>query len=112
MNTKNLSSRRATMQFVVHVTDATTSEDIDTYLSQAWAYEKPIHLLVNISQCNNISLQKFKSSKKIWDKHILDARKYLKNSTIYVKESWQKVVMRMGIQFMQPEIPVNIVIMK
>jgi len=92
----------------IKITDATTSDHLDTFFSRSWAFNKKIKLEIDATQCKNVSLRKVLSMKKVLDAHRPYSRKYIEDSTILVKSQFTRRLLQVGLSIIRTERPVYI----
>lgn len=90
------------------ITDAMTPDHLDTFFVRSWAFNKKIKLEVDATKCKNISFRKVLSMKKVLDDHRPYSRKYIEDSTIYVKTNFARRVLQAGLIFIRTERPVYV----
>ena len=92
----------------INITDATTPDHLDTFFIRSWAFNKKIKLEIDATQCKNVSLRKVLSMKKVLDEHRQYSRKYIEDSTIYVKTNFAHRILQTGLLFIRTERPVYV----
>ena len=98
------------MKVCIGISDHTTPEYIDSYFTKVWSHKKKLSLIIDTTQCHNISLKKFLTIKRVLNKHRTNSRKYLKHSTIYVSKPLHKTILETGLYFIKSETPTTITI--
>ncbi len=91
------------------ITDTTNPRHIDLFLNSVWGrYNEPVNLELNTTQCNNVSIRRILSMKKVLDHHRPNSRKYVESSTIIVGSQFARRVLQVGLFLVRPEKPVFI----
>ena len=91
------------------ITDNTRPKHIDLFFNSVWGrYDEPVNLELNTVRCNNISLRRILSMKKVLDHHRPNSRKYVESSTIIVGSQIARRVLQVGLFLVRPEKPVFI----
>jgi len=91
------------------ITDNTRPKHIDLFFNSVWGrYDEPVNLELNTVHCNNISLRRILSMKKVLDHHRPNSRKYVESSTIIVGSHFARRVLQVGLFLVRPEKPVFI----
>ena len=90
------------------VTDAMTSDHLDTFFVRTWAFNKKIKLEIDATKCKNVSLRRVLSMKKVLDEHRPYSKKYIEDSTIYVKTNFARRILQVGLLFIRTERPVYV----
>ena len=90
------------------VTDAMTPDHLDTFFVRSWAFNKKIKLEIDATKCKNVSLQRVLSMKKVLDEHRPYSKKYIEDSTIYVKTKFARRILQVGLLFIRTERPVYV----
>lgn len=90
------------------ITDSTSPKNLDTFLNTVWNFNKPVRIELNTVYCNNVSLGRVLSMKKVLDRHRPNSRKYIEYSTIVVGSQIARRILQVGLFLMRPERPVYI----
>lgn len=90
------------------ITDSTSPKNLDTFLNTVWNFNKPVRIELNTVYCNNVSLGRVLSMKKVLDQHRPNSRKYIEYSTIVVGSQIARRILQVGLFLMRPERPVYI----
>ena len=91
------------------ICDSTRPKHIDLFLKSVWGrYDEPVNLELNTVHCNNVSLGRILSMKKVLDHHRPNSRKYVESSTIIVGSQFARRVLQVGLFLVRPEKPVFI----
>ena len=91
------------------ICDSTRPKHIDLFLKSVWGrYNEPVNLELNTVHCNNVSLGRILSMKKVLDHHRPNSRKYVESSTIIVGSQFARRVLQVGLFLVRPEKPVFI----
>ena len=90
------------------VTDAMTPDHLDTFFVRTWAFNKKIKLEIDATKCKNVSLQRVLSMKKVLDEHRPYSKKYIEDSTIYVKTKYARRSVHVAPLFIRKERPVYV----
>ena len=97
-----------TLQYIIKVRDTTTPRDLDSMFTHAWTYKKPVHFVIDVTECKKISLGRVLSMKEVLDHHRPNSRRYVDYSTIFVKSWLAKTVLKLGLSIIRTERPVYI----
>lgn len=92
----------------IGVTDNTDANDFDTYFTNIWKFKKKVKLIIDTSQCSQISLEKVMSLKGVLDKHRSNSREYIDHSVILVKSGLVKRILSTALIFIRTERPVSV----
>lgn len=91
------------------ITDNTKPKHVDMFLNSVWGrYNEPVNLELNTIHCNNVSLRRILSMKKVLDHHRTNSRRYVESSTIIVGSQLTRRVLQVGLFLVRPERPVYI----
>lgn len=91
------------------ITDNTKPKHVDMFLNSVWGrYNEPVNLELNTIHCNNVSLRRILSMKKVLDHHRTNSRRYVESSTIIVGSQLARRVLQVGLFLVRPERPVYI----
>ena len=91
------------------ITDNTKPKHVDMFLNSVWGrYNEPVNLELNTIHCNNVSLRRILSMKKVLDHHRKNSRRYVESSTIIVGSQLARRVLQVGLFLVRPERPVYI----
>lgn len=97
-------SRRLTLS------NNTTAEEVDTFFSNVWkSNTTKTHIIIDTSNCTNISIKKIVSFKHVLDKHRENSRKHIDYSTVVVKNTIVAAIIRTSLCILKTERPVRIV---
>ena len=78
------------------ITDSTKPKHVDLFLNSVWGrYNEPVNLELNTMHCNNVSLRRILSMKKVLDHHRPNSRKYVESSTIIVGSQFARRVFKL-----------------
>ena len=88
------------------VTNQTTPAHLDSFFTQLWKKNNRVKLLIDASQCSNISLRRVMSIKGVLDKHRSNSRENIDFSVIFVKSNFVRNIIRLGLNFIKTERPV------
>ena len=91
------------------ICDSTRPKHLDLFFNSLWGrYDEPINLELNTLYCNNISLSRILSMKKVLDHHRSNSRKYVESSTVIVGSQFARRVLQVGLFLVRPERPVYV----
>ena len=90
------------------ITDSTSPNHLDMFFNTVWNFNKPVRIELNTVHCNNVSLGRVLSMKKVLDRHRPNSRKYIEYSTIVVGSQIARRILQVGLFLMRPERPVYI----
>lgn len=88
------------------ITDSTRPKNLDLFFNTVWNFNEPVSLELNTIHCNDISLRRILSMKKVLDHHRPNSRKYVESSTILVGSNFARRVLQVGLFLVRPERPV------
>jgi hypothetical protein len=88
------------------ITDSTNPKHLDVFLNTLWGFNEPVNIELNTTHCNNVSLKRILSMKKVLDHHRPNSRKYVESSTITVGSHFARKVLQVGLFIVRPERPV------
>ena len=88
------------------ITDSTRPKNLDLFFNSVWNFNEPVSLELNTVHCNDISLRRILSMKKVLDHHRPNSRKYVESSTILVGSNFARRVLQVGLFLVRPERPV------
>ncbi len=88
------------------ITDSTRPKNLDLFFNTVWNFNEPVSLELNTVHCNDISLRRILSMKKVLDHHRPNSRKYVESSTILVGSNFARRVLQVGLFLVRPERPV------
>ncbi len=88
------------------ITDSTRPKSLDLFFNSVWNFNEPVSLELNAIHCNDISLRRILSMKKVLDHHRPNSRKYVESSTILVGSNFARHVLQVGLFLVRPERPV------
>lgn len=91
-----------------YVTNETTPAHLDSFFTQLWEKNERVKLLIDASQCSNVSLRRVFSLKGVLDKHRQDSKKNIEFSVIFVRSRFVRDIVRMGLRFVGTERPVYV----
>ena len=97
-----------TLQYNIKIKDTTTPNDLDSLFTHAWTYNKPVQLVIDVTECKKISLGRILSMKGVLDRHRPNSRKYVDHSIVYVKSRLAKNLLNVGLSIIRTERPVYI----
>lgn len=92
----------------------TTAEEVDIFFSNIWKSNKSntttkTHIIIDTSNCTNISVKKILGFKHVLDKHRESSRKHIDFSTVVVKNTFIAAIIRTSLCILKTERPVRIV---
>ena len=88
------------------ITDSTRPKHLDLFFNSVWNFNEPVSLELNTVYCNDISLRRILSMKKVLDHHRPNSRKYVESSTILVGSNFARRILQVGLFLVRPERPV------
>jgi hypothetical protein len=97
-----------TLQYNIKIRDTTTPQDLDSMFTHAWSYNRPVHFVIDVTECKRLSLRRVLSMKGVLDHHRPNSRKYIDHSTIFVKSRLAKSLLSLGLSIIKTERPVYI----
>lgn len=89
------------------ITDRTTADTLDIYLTDLWKAKSKVHLLIDTTQCD-ISLRKVLSLKTVLNKHRCYSKQYVDHTTLLVKSRMVSSILKTALVILRPERPVHI----
>ena len=90
------------------VTNTTTPGNLDSFFTQLWGKKEKVKLLIDASQCSNISMKRVMSIKSVLDKHRHESRENIEFSVIFVKSRFVRNIIRLGLSIIKSERPVYV----
>jgi len=94
------------------VTNDTTPNHLDSFFTQLWKRNERVKLLIDASQCSNISVRKVLSLKGVLDKHRHESREKIDFSVIFVRSKFVRNIIRLGLCIIKTERPVYVETLK
>ena len=94
------------------VTNQTTPAHLDSFFTQLWEKNNRVKLIIDASQCSNITPKRIMSIKGVLDKHREYSRENIDFSVIFVKSNFVKNIIRLGLNFIKTERPVYVETLK
>lgn len=96
------------MEYAIKIRDSTTPEILDTHFQHVWTFRKPVKFVIDLRECNTVSLGRILSMKGVLDHHRPNSRKYIDYSTILVKSRWTERLLNIGLGIIRTERPVYV----
>jgi hypothetical protein len=96
------------MEYLIKIRDSTTPEILDSHFQHVWTFRKPVKFVIDVRECNTISLGRILSIKGVLDHHRPNSRKYIDYSTILVKSRWTERLLNIGLGIIRTERPVYV----
>ena len=95
----------------VHICNNTTTEEMDAYFDRLWrsVNNAKIHLIIDTTNCDNMTLSKALTMKRVVERHRDHSRRHIDRSTIYVNSRFMRGLIRTALVFMRAERPVHVV---
>lgn len=95
----------------IRITDNTTTDDMDGYFERLWV--KPmsnskIHLIIDTTGCDSITLSKALTMKRVLDKHREQSKQHIDRSTIIVRSRVISGIIKTALVFLKTERPVHV----
>ena len=90
------------------MTDDTTPTDMDRYFTNLWKYKQKLILTFDTSQCDRISFRQIMKLRPVLNKHRVNSRKYIKHTTIIVKNGITCNLLKLALCFIRTENPVYV----
>jgi hypothetical protein len=97
-----------TLQYNIKIRDTTTPQILDSMFTHAWSYKKPVHFMIDLTECKKVSIGRVLSMKEVLDRHRPNSRRYVDHSTVFVKSRLAKSILSMGLSIIRTERPVYI----
>ena len=94
------------------MTNDTSPAHLDSFFTQLWKKNNRVKLVIDASQCSNMSVRRVLSIKGVLDKHRGDSRENIDFSVIFVKSNFVKNIIRMGLSIIKTERPVYVETLK
>ena len=85
------------------VTNHTTPAHLDSFFTQLWEKNNRVKLIIDASQCSNITPRRIMSIKGVLDKHREYSGENIDFSVIFVRN-----IIRLGLNFIKTERPVYV----
>ena len=99
-----------TRKIRVGITDDTSADDMDRFFTNCWRQaagsKAKVHLIIDTTQCSSISLRRAMTLKSVLDKHRAVTRVVVDRSTIIVRSSLTRRIIRTALWFIRTERPV------
>jgi hypothetical protein len=92
------------------ITDDTTPELFDAWVTQAYAPKEMLRLRIHTTQCSRVSYANVLCLKRVLDTHRASTRKYLVDTTVVVKSPLVRHVLCAALLVIRNEKPVRIVV--
>ena len=94
----------------VHISNNTTTDEMDAYFDRLWGSvnNAKIHLIVDTTHCDNMTLSKALTMKRVVERHRAQSRRHIDRSTIFVNSIFMRGLVRTALVFMRPERPVRV----
>lgn len=86
----------------------TTPAHLDLFFTKLWEKNNRVKLIIDASQCSNLSFNKVISIKGVLDKHRDNSRENIDFSVIFVKSRFVRHIIRLGLKFIKTERPVYV----
>ena len=93
----------------IGITDDTTPGDLDVYFTNIWKYNKKITLILDTTQCSNITLGRALQIRSVLNKHRSNSRKFIDHSEILVKSNFVKNILKAALCIIHTERPVKVI---
>lgn len=94
------------------VTNTTTPAHLDSFFTHLWGKKEKVKLMIDASQCSNISVRKVLSLKGVLDKHRDESRENIEFSVIFVRSKFIRNIIRLGLTVIKTERPVYVETLK
>jgi len=92
----------------ITITDDTSKNDVDTFLTCLFERKEQTHLEIDTSRCRKVSVRKILGFKEVLDKHRINSMRYIDESTIVVKNGFVSKIVKTALFFLKPEVPVKV----
>lgn len=95
----------------IRITDTTTVYDMDGYFERLWvkpAANSKIHLIIDTTSCESITLSKALTMKRVLDKHREQSKQHIDRSTIIVRSRVISGIIKTALVFLKTERPVHV----
>ena len=86
----------------------TLAEDIDIFFTNMWKSKHKTHLIIDTSNCENITLKRALSLKYVINKHRKNSIKYIDHSTVIVKSKLTSAVVKTALFLFRTTRPVKV----
>jgi hypothetical protein len=96
------------MDVIIKVSDHTTPDILDSHFEHAWKMKSPVRFIIDLRQCNTISLHRILSIKSVLDHHRPNSKRYIEHSTVIVKSRLTRRLLQIGLSIIRTERPVFI----
>lgn len=95
----------------IGVTDATTPEDLDRYLTASWesCTDDKIDFVFDITQCRHVSLRRMLGIRSVLNKHRSNSLAHINHSTIIAPNSTARNILRIGLAMIRTARPVKVI---
>lgn len=96
----------------IRVTNDTTPAHLDVFFTRLWKNKERVKLMIDASQCSNVSPERIASVKDVLDKHRKNYREHLDFSVIFVRSNFIRNIIRVGLCIIKTESPVYVETLK
>ena len=93
----------------ISIEDSTSRDDIDIFLIHLFEKKRKTYLEIDTSNCRKVSVKKILSFKDVLNKHKENTKRYVDKTKIIVKNGFVSKIVKTGLYFLKPEIPVEVV---
>lgn len=90
------------------LTNETQPAHLDSFFTHLWKRNEKIKLVIDASQCSNVTFSRIASVKDVLDAHREHSRKNIEFSVIFVKSNFIRNIIRLGLAVIKTERPVYI----
>lgn len=94
------------------ITNDTTPAHLDVFFTRLWKKKDRVKLVIDATQCSNVSFGRIASVKDVLDTHRQKSREHLEFSVIFVRSRFVRNIIRLGLRFVRTERPVYIETMR
>ena len=95
----------------IRITDNTTVYDMDDYFERLWikpTSNSKIHLIIDTTSCESITLSKALTMKRVLNKHREQSKQHIDRSTIIVRSRVISGIIKTALVFLKTERPVHV----
>jgi hypothetical protein len=92
----------------ISISDLTNPKDLDLHFRRAWLFNEQVRLVMDTTDCKQLSLKRILSMKDVLDRHRPQSKKYIDHTVVLVRSRLAQFILRTGLFIIRPERPVFI----
>ncbi len=97
-----------TRSIKISLSDLTNPKDLDLHFRRAWLFNERVRLVMDTTECKQLSLNRILSMKGVLDRHRPQSKKYIDHTVVLVRSRLAQFILRAGLTIIRPERPVFI----